>query len=80
MLQGAFAGEKSDLPFRHWIVSIIFRGLLHKEPTLRMGCRRTIRPKDGADELKGHPFFTQSDPVTGREVKLKQYLTDQFKK
>nr|CAD2199441.1 unnamed protein product [Meloidogyne enterolobii] len=43
------------------------RGLLHKEPTLRLGCRRVGRPEDGAEELKAHPFFTQADARTGRE-------------
>lgn len=42
------------------------RGLLHKEPTLRLGCRRVGRPEDGAEELKAHPFFTQADAKTGR--------------
>lgn len=44
------------------------RGLLHKEPTLRQGCRRVGRPEDGAEELKAHAFFTQSDARTGREL------------
>uniref|UniRef100_A0A183CK97 G protein-coupled receptor kinase n=1 Tax=Globodera pallida TaxID=36090 RepID=A0A183CK97_GLOPA len=43
------------------------RGLLHKEPTLRLGCRRVGRPEDGAEELKAHAFFTQPDQKTGRE-------------
>lgn len=43
------------------------RGLLHKEPTLRLGCRRVGRPEDGAEELKAHAFFTQAEPKTGRE-------------
>ncbi|KAK0397142.1 hypothetical protein QR680_002003 [Steinernema hermaphroditum] len=43
------------------------RGLLHKEPSFRLGCRRVGRPEDGADEMKAHPFFTQGDATTGRE-------------
>jgi G protein-coupled receptor kinase len=43
------------------------RGLLHKEPTLRLGCRRVGRPEDGAEELKAHAFFQQGDTRTGRE-------------
>ena len=43
------------------------RGLLHKEPTLRLGCRRVGRPEDGAEELKAHAFFQQGDARTGRE-------------
>ncbi|CAJ0565989.1 unnamed protein product, partial [Mesorhabditis spiculigera] len=43
------------------------RGLLHKEPTFRLGCRRVGRPEDGADEMRSHPFFTHGDNNTGRE-------------
>uniref|UniRef100_F1KTH0 G protein-coupled receptor kinase n=1 Tax=Ascaris suum TaxID=6253 RepID=F1KTH0_ASCSU len=43
------------------------RGLLHKEPNFRLGCRRVGRPEDGAEEMKAHPFFTQGDSHTGRE-------------
>uniref|UniRef100_A0A915EQ31 Protein kinase domain-containing protein n=1 Tax=Ditylenchus dipsaci TaxID=166011 RepID=A0A915EQ31_9BILA len=43
------------------------RGLLHKEPGFRLGCRRVGKSEEGADELKVHPFFSQSDAKTGRE-------------
>lgn len=45
----------------------IFSGLLHKEPTFRLGCRRVGRPEDGAEEMKAHPFFTTGDSNTKRE-------------
>lgn len=45
----------------------IFRGLLHKEPSFRLGCRKLGRPEDGAEELRAHPFFTHGDSTTGRE-------------
>lgn len=43
------------------------RGLLHKEPGFRLGCRRVGKPEEGADELKVHPFFSQIDLKTSRE-------------
>ncbi|MCP9265339.1 Protein-serine/threonine kinase [Dirofilaria immitis] len=43
------------------------RGLLHKEPGFRLGCRRVGKPEEGAEELKSHPFFSQGDVNTGRE-------------
>lgn len=43
------------------------RGLLHKEPGFRLGCRRVGRPEDGAEEIRAHPFFNTADTVTGRE-------------
>uniref|UniRef100_A0AC35EV67 G protein-coupled receptor kinase n=1 Tax=Panagrolaimus sp. PS1159 TaxID=55785 RepID=A0AC35EV67_9BILA len=43
------------------------RGLLHKEPNFRLGCRRVGPPEDGAEEMKAHAFFTNGDPATGRE-------------
>uniref|UniRef100_A0A914DN40 G protein-coupled receptor kinase n=1 Tax=Acrobeloides nanus TaxID=290746 RepID=A0A914DN40_9BILA len=43
------------------------RGLLHKEPSFRLGCRKIGRPEDGAEELRAHPFFHTGDPITGRE-------------
>ncbi|CAJ0962323.1 unnamed protein product, partial [Mesorhabditis belari] len=43
------------------------RGLLHKEPSFRLGCRRVGKPEDGAEEMKVHPFFTQGDADRGRE-------------
>ncbi|OZC10672.1 kinase domain protein [Onchocerca flexuosa] len=43
------------------------RGLLHKEPGFRLGCRRVDKPEEGAEELKSHPFFVQGDVNTGRE-------------
>ncbi|VBB32296.1 unnamed protein product, partial [Acanthocheilonema viteae] len=45
----------------------ICRGLLHKEPGFRLGCRRVGKPEEGAEELKSHPFFSQGDVNTGRE-------------
>ncbi|KAF7639612.1 G protein-coupled receptor kinase [Meloidogyne graminicola] len=52
------------------------KGLLHKEPTLRLGCRRVGRPEDGAEELKAHSFFTQSDTRTGREPLAPPFCPD----
>uniref|UniRef100_A0AC34QI00 G protein-coupled receptor kinase n=1 Tax=Panagrolaimus sp. JU765 TaxID=591449 RepID=A0AC34QI00_9BILA len=46
---------------------MLCRGLLHKEPSFRLGCRRVGPPEEGADEMKAHPFFTCGDPLTGRE-------------
>lgn len=43
------------------------RGLLHKEPGFRLGCRRVHRLEEGAEELKQHPFFMSGEPSTGRE-------------
>jgi G protein-coupled receptor kinase len=43
------------------------RGLLHKEPGFRLGCRRVGKAEEGADELKVHPFFSHADAKTGRE-------------
>ncbi|KAI1725514.1 protein kinase domain-containing protein [Ditylenchus destructor] len=43
------------------------RGLLHKEPGFRLGCRRVGKAEEGADELRVHPFFSQAEPKTGRE-------------
>ncbi|KAI6201384.1 G protein-coupled receptor kinase 1 [Aphelenchoides besseyi] len=43
------------------------RGLLHKEPGFRLGCRRVHKLEEGAEELKAHPFFMQGDSNTGRE-------------
>jgi G protein-coupled receptor kinase len=40
------------------------RGLLHKEPNFRLGCRRVGPPEDGAEEMKAHAFFTNGDPAT----------------
>uniref|UniRef100_A0A1I7V5F5 G protein-coupled receptor kinase n=1 Tax=Loa loa TaxID=7209 RepID=A0A1I7V5F5_LOALO len=45
----------------------ICRGLLHKEPGLRLGCRRVGKQEEGAEELKSHPFFLQGDVNRGRE-------------
>jgi len=47
---------------------MLCRGLLHKEPSFRLGCRRVGPPEDGAEEMKAHPFFTTGDPLTGREL------------
>lgn len=44
-----------------------FRGLLHKEPGFRLGCRRVGRPEDGAEEIRAHPFFNTADTGTSRE-------------
>ncbi|VIO87967.1 Uncharacterized protein BM_BM3446 [Brugia malayi] len=49
-------------------VRTICRGLLHKEPGFRLGCRRVGKPEEGAEELKSHPFFSQGDMNTGREA------------
>lgn len=49
------------------IFIFLFRGLLHKEPGFRLGCRRVGKPEEGAEELKSHPFFSQGDVNTGRE-------------
>ncbi|PAV58819.1 hypothetical protein WR25_08827 [Diploscapter pachys] len=43
------------------------RGLLHKEPTFRLGCRRVNKPEEGAEEIRNHPFFNTFDHYTGRE-------------
>ncbi|CAL2049221.1 unnamed protein product [Caenorhabditis brenneri] len=43
------------------------RGLLHKEPGFRLGCRRVGKPEEGAEEIRAHPFFNTADTVTGRE-------------
>ncbi|EYB86382.1 hypothetical protein Y032_0280g1230 [Ancylostoma ceylanicum] len=43
------------------------RGLLHKEPSFRLGCRRVSKPEEGAEEIRAHPFFNTADPNTGRE-------------
>ncbi|GMR61669.1 hypothetical protein PMAYCL1PPCAC_31864 [Pristionchus mayeri] len=43
------------------------RGLLHKEPGFRLGCRRVGKAEEGAEELKAHSFFTHGDAATGRE-------------
>ncbi|CAD5222248.1 unnamed protein product [Bursaphelenchus xylophilus] len=43
------------------------RGLLHKEPGFRLGCRRVHKLEEGAEELKAHPFFMTGDANTGRE-------------
>uniref|UniRef100_A0A8R1I5I3 G protein-coupled receptor kinase n=1 Tax=Caenorhabditis japonica TaxID=281687 RepID=A0A8R1I5I3_CAEJA len=43
------------------------RGLLHKEPGFRLGCRRVGRPEDGAEEIRAHPFFNTADVGTSRE-------------
>ncbi|CAP23139.3 Protein CBR-GRK-1 [Caenorhabditis briggsae] len=43
------------------------RGLLHKEPGFRLGCRRVGKPEDGAEEIRAHPFFNTADTATGRE-------------
>uniref|UniRef100_A0A1I7YW31 G protein-coupled receptor kinase n=1 Tax=Steinernema glaseri TaxID=37863 RepID=A0A1I7YW31_9BILA len=45
----------------------LVRGLLHKEPNFRLGCRRLVRPEEGAEDVKLVNFFTQGDPTTGRE-------------
>lgn len=47
--------------------NIRFRGLLHKEPGFRLGCRRVGKAEEGAEELKAHPFFCQADHANGRE-------------
>ncbi|CAI4223954.1 unnamed protein product [Auanema sp. JU1783] len=44
------------------------RGLLHKEPTFRLGCRRVGKPEEGADEIRAHAFFNTADATTGREA------------
>lgn len=46
---------------------MLCRGLLHKEPNFRLGCRRVGPPEDGAEEMKAHPFFATGDSITGRE-------------
>uniref|UniRef100_A0A0N5B4R4 G protein-coupled receptor kinase n=1 Tax=Strongyloides papillosus TaxID=174720 RepID=A0A0N5B4R4_STREA len=43
------------------------RGLLHKEPSFRLGCRRVGKPEEGAEEIRAHPFFTTGDAKTQRE-------------
>ncbi|KAJ1352752.1 hypothetical protein KIN20_009175 [Parelaphostrongylus tenuis] len=43
------------------------RGLLHKEPTFRLGCRRVSKPKEGAEEIRAYAFFNNGDSNTGRE-------------
>lgn len=43
------------------------RGLLHKEPSFRLGCRRVGKPDEGAEEIRAHSFFNQTDTNTGRE-------------
>lgn len=43
------------------------RGLLHKEPGFRLGCRRVGKAEEGAEEIRAHPFFNTADAVTGRE-------------
>ncbi|VDM22447.1 unnamed protein product [Wuchereria bancrofti] len=48
-------------------VRTVCRGLLHKEPGFRLGCRRVGKPEEGAEELKSHAFFSQGDMNTGRE-------------
>uniref|UniRef100_A0AC35U7C2 G protein-coupled receptor kinase n=1 Tax=Rhabditophanes sp. KR3021 TaxID=114890 RepID=A0AC35U7C2_9BILA len=37
------------------------RGLLHKEPSFRLGCRRVGKPEDGAEEIRAHPFFSTGE-------------------
>lgn len=49
-------------------VANIFSGLLHKEPSFRLGCRRVSKPEEGAEEIRGHPFFNTPDANTGREA------------
>lgn len=48
-------------------LNTLFRGLLHKEPSFRLGCRRVSKPEEGAEEIRAHPFFNTADPNTGRE-------------
>ncbi|KAI6176929.1 G protein-coupled receptor kinase [Aphelenchoides bicaudatus] len=43
------------------------RGLLHKEPGFRLGCRRVNKLEEGSEELRAHPFFMQGDINTTRE-------------
>ncbi|VDN03448.1 unnamed protein product [Thelazia callipaeda] len=45
----------------------VCRGLLHKEPGFRLGCRSVGKPEAGAEELKRHAFFSQGDSSVGRE-------------
>lgn len=65
--QGRCAGAPVEWSCQFNAVAECFRGLLHKEPGFRMGCRRVGRPEDGAEELKAHPFFTHAESRTGRE-------------
>ncbi|CAI5454291.1 unnamed protein product [Caenorhabditis angaria] len=44
------------------------RGLLHKEPSFRLGCRRVGKPEEGAEEIRAHPFFNLADAATSREA------------